>query len=151
MAGFVFQLEPVLRQRLVAEDHEQRELAKILRKRMILMDQLRGMQQTITDSKHDLGRSLVGRVDLSAVGRFAQYSGQVELRARQIVRELAGIEQQVQQQQAKLAEAVKARRALELLKDRRLTAWRQRQERLETAREDENASIRYALAQQGVA
>jgi len=122
MAGFAFRLESVLKQRQADEDIQQRELAKLLRKRMILLDQLRGMQQSITGSKHELGDGLRGKVDLSAVGEFARFNAQCERRARGIVQELAGLEKQVEQQRVRLTEAVKARRAIDLLNDRQRVA-----------------------------
>lgn len=138
----------------MTEDERQRELAKCLRQRMILMDQLRQMQQTIRDSKRSLGDTLVGRVDLGRVATFAHYSGQTAVRAQQIVQKLAAVEKQVDEARQRLLAAVKDRKALELLRDQRFEAWRQEQERREAADLDEMAIqgfVRAAAAESSAA
>jgi len=151
MAGFVFKLEPVLRQRKADEDEKQRELAKLLRKQMIYLDQLRGMQESITGSKHDLRESLRGAVDLSAVGDFARFNAQCEQRARSIVQQLAGLERQIETQRTQLLEAVKARKAIEMLRDRHYRAWQLQQARREEAALDEVGAQQFIKKMQEVA
>ena len=146
MAGFVFKLQAVLKQRQAIEDQKQRELAMVMRQRMILMDQLKREQQTITASKHALGQALVGRVDLSRVGDFARYSSQTTQRAMQIVNHLAGLESKVEQARKSLVEAMRNRKALDLLKEKHQRQWQQRQDRLEAAALDELAVQRHARA-----
>lgn len=137
MPRFIFTLEPVLDHRKRIEDQSQRELARHLRQQMILMDQLRQMQQTIRASKHDLADGLIGRVDMTRVSDFARYAGQTSIRAQQIVQRLAGLQQQIDAARQKLMEATRQRKALELLRDRRLAAWRQQEERRQTAELDD--------------
>ena len=144
MAGFRFRLETVLRQRRMVEDERQRELAKLLRQRMILHDQLRAMQQSIRGSKAALSDGLVGVVDMDRVANFARYSGQVAARPQGLVIRLAELEKQVKGAQERLLEAVRARRALELLRERQWQAWQQQEERREVARTDEMTVQRYA-------
>jgi flagellar protein FliJ len=139
MAQFRFQLETVLRHRRVVEDQRQRELAQGLRQRMILHDQLRLMQQTITQSKRDLGTGLTGKVNMDQVASFARYNSQVTQRAQAIVVRLVAVEKQIDAARLRLLEASKARKALELLRDRHMQLWQQEQERLETAILDELA------------
>ncbi|NJN51387.1 MAG: hypothetical protein HC809_05995, partial [Gammaproteobacteria bacterium] len=85
MPTFAFKLETILQQRRNSEDQRQRELAKLLRERMILLDQLRSIQSTITCSKGDLRQSLTGTVDLVQVSQFARFSAQATGRAHAIV------------------------------------------------------------------
>ena len=66
MSKFKFQFESVWVQRRAEEEKCQRHLAKVLRQRMILRDQLRQMQQTITQSKQDLTDGLTGNGRLGA-------------------------------------------------------------------------------------
>lgn len=146
MAGFVFKLQAVLRQRQAIEDQKQRELAMVMRQRMILMDQLKREQETIAASKHALGQALVGRVDLGRVGDFARYSSQTTQRAMQIVNHLAGLEPKVEQARKSLVEAMRNRKALDLLKEKHQRQWQQRQDRLEAAALDELAVQRHARA-----
>lgn len=144
MAKFVFQFEPLLRHRQAIEDQRQRELAQHLRSQMILQGQLRTMQQTIRDSKQQLGAGLVGRVDLSAISQFAGFSGHTTMRARQIVLRLAEIDKQIQVARQQLLDATRQRKALELLRDRQREIWRREQQRREDLELDEMANQRFA-------
>ncbi|HEX7010487.1 MAG TPA: flagellar FliJ family protein, partial [Phycisphaeraceae bacterium] len=129
MTAFHFQYQSVLEYRRLVEDQRQRELAKHLRVRMILHDQLRAMQQTIRDSKQQLGEALVGRVDLDRIAGFARYSGQAAQRAQQIVARLAQLEKLIETARQHLLEATKQRKALELLRDKHHQRWLQEQQR----------------------
>jgi flagellar FliJ protein len=146
MPRFHFRLQVLLDHRRRIEDECQRELAKSLRGRMILQDQLRQMRQTIVDAKRQLGQGLVGRVDLDAVGQFARYSGQSTQRAQQIVVKLAAGERQIAAARDRLLTATRNRKALELLEERQRRAWRQEQDRREAAALDELAVQGYARA-----
>lgn len=144
MAKFVFRFEALLRHRRHIEDERQRELAQQLRGRMILQDQLRSMQQTIRESKHQLGAALVGKVDLDSISQFARFSGHTTLRAQQIVRRLAEMEKHIETARANLLEATKRRKALELLRDKDLAAWKKEQARREAIELDEIGTQQYA-------
>ena len=144
MPLFQFNLEPVLFQRRTREEESQRELAKVMRQRMILLAQLRQMQQTITDSKQALGHSLVGKVDLNQTAQFARYSGQVSVRAHAFVAKLATLERQIQKAQQEFNQAVRARKVLERLRERRYQLWLAQEHRREAAELDELATQRYA-------
>lgn len=137
MARFKFKLETVLRHRRMLEDDAQRELAKVLRQRMIFGDQLRQMQQTIVDSRQELGSSLVGKVDLEQVSSFARFSIQARQRAQSIVVRLAGIEKQIEAARQKLLEATKKRKALELLEERQRKQWNAEADRKENVELDD--------------
>ena len=137
MAKFRFKLEAVLRHRQLVEDQRQRELAQFLRERMILHHELRHMQQTIHQSKRDLGAGLVGAVDMDSVAHFARFSGQTTQRAHQIVAKLAVLERQCDAARARLLEATKARKALDLLRQRHIDLWRRDEERREAIFLDE--------------
>src|SRR5690606_29926616 len=143
MAKFHFRYEAVLRQRLLMEDERQRDLAKVMRQRMIVQNQLRQMQDTIVESKRNLGDTLVGRVDLDRVSQFARYSAQTAIRAQQLVVEIARLEKQIETARERLAEAMRARKAMELLRDRQYARWKQEQDRREAAELDEMAVQAY--------
>jgi flagellar export protein FliJ len=146
MAGFRFSLEPVLRQRQLVEDRCQRELAMVLRQRMILQTQIGQVQRTIRDAKGDLAGDLVGLVDLDRVGRFAHYSGQMTWRVEQIHLRLAALEKQIDQARQNLLHATGARQALDLLRERHRQRWRRDQERREAAELDDLATGQFIRA-----
>jgi flagellar protein FliJ len=144
MAKFQFRFQTLLAHHRREEDQRQRELAQHLRRRMILHDQIRDMQDTIRDSKQSLADGLIGKVDLTRVGQFARYSGHAAQRARQIVLRLAGIEKQIDQARQVLLDATKQRKSLELLHEKHKAQWRYDQNRRETNELDELATTRYA-------
>jgi flagellar FliJ protein len=143
MPKFTFRYETLLRHRRTIEDRCQRELATRVRTRMILTDQLAGMQQDITRSKGDLGDALVGRVDLSRVGEFTRFNAQATVRGRQMVGRLAELEQQVESARQTLLQATRQRKALDVLRERDLAEWKREQARRETAELDEIAGQAY--------
>lgn len=144
MAEFQFKLDTVLKQRQMIEDQRQRELAKSLRQKMILLDQLRQMQSTITDSKRDLRDGLVGKVDMDRVAHFARYSGQTTARAHAIVAKLATIERQAEAHRQQLVQATQDRKAIERLREKQFRKWKLEQERREAAMLDEIGVGQYA-------
>src|SRR5699024_5168850 len=85
-----------------------------------------------------------GKVDLSAIGRVAQYGSQTELRGRQIAQQLAQRQQQIDEARRLLIHATRQRKALELLRDKHYQAWLAEQKRRETAELDEMTNQRYA-------
>lgn len=145
MAQFQFKLETVLEQRRAIEDKCQRELAKVLRQRMILLDQLRLMQSNIVQSKADLRDGLVGDVDMVRVAQFARYSGQTTVRAQAIVTRLATIERQAEMARQQLLESTQARKAIERLREKQYSKWKTEQDRREAALLDEMGVGQYAF------
>lgn len=143
MAKFVFKLEPVLKQRQMIEDQKQRELAKLIRHRMIFHNQLRSIQGELSDSKRQLSDGLVGNVDMTRVSQFARFSGQSQVRAHTIVRQLAGLETRITDAQKQLVEAMRQRKALDLLRDKQYQAWKRTQLRREASRLDDLATQSY--------
>ena len=139
MARFRFRFETVLQHRRTLEDACQRDLAKQLRQRMILQSQLRGMQQTIVESKQQLGGALVGRVDMPRIAQFARYSGQTTQRAYALVAQLATIEKRIDQARRRLVEATRGRKAIDILRRRHYQRWLSEQERRQTVELDDLA------------
>jgi flagellar export protein FliJ len=95
----------------------------------------------------------VGKVNLDLVANFTRYSGQATQRARQIVVKLAAMQNQVQASRQRLLDATRARRALELLRDRHFQQWKRQEQKRETRRLDELTSQRYArdrMAEAGI-
>jgi len=140
---FQFRYQTLLDRRREDEQQRQREVARCLRTRMILLDQLRGMQQTISTAKHEATAGLVGRVDVEAIRQIAAYSGQSTARGHAIVRKLASVEQEVTAARASLLDATRKRKALELLRDRERRAWQRGLDAREAAELDDLAAQRW--------
>ncbi len=140
MAKFEFRFQNVLRHRRNIEQQRQRELAKVLHTRQVGLNHLRDMQETIRDSKRQLGSGLVGKVNLEDISGFARYSAFVAERGRQIVSQLAELDKRINEARSRLIEATKDRRAMELLRDRHYAQWQEEQNRRENIEMDEIAT-----------
>lgn len=140
MATFTFKFEAVLRHRRLVEDERQRALAKLLRQQMIYQSNLRTMQGTISDDKHQMGGALVGQVDVNRIRQHAAHVAQVTGRAQQIAVKLLALHRQIEHARTQLQEATRQRKAIELLHDRHLSQWRQQMNKRETNELDEIAT-----------
>jgi hypothetical protein len=132
MAKFSIELEAVLRRRALAEDQCQRELAKLLRERMILHHQFRRPQEPSAQSRRQAGGGVVVRANMDWLARSAPLGGTATQPCSQrMALTLASLEQQIEASRARLGDAVRARHALELLRDRYVAMGWRRQEPLE--------------------
>jgi flagellar FliJ protein len=139
MARFRFKLEPLLRARKLAEQRKQRAVAECEAQRMALEDALRRQQQFIVSGKQDLRDQLVGALDVSSMRAHAGATIQLMRKAERMVLELAGVHRRLDAARAELIEATRSRRAVELLKERRLQEFNKSIERAEAAALDELA------------
>lgn len=144
MAKFVFQFEALLTTRRNTEEQRQRELGEVMRKRTDMLTELSTIQSTIRQSKTELSDALTGRVDMTRVGQFARYSASSSARAMAVVSKLAQVEREVEAARQRLLQSVKERKAIELLKKRRLEEFKQQAERVEAEALDEMAVQRHA-------
>lgn len=149
MAKFVFKLKPVLDQRQRDEDDRQRELAQLLRQRMILQQQLRELQGSIRSDKATMTDSLTGSVDVSRLREHARHAGHVTQRAQQLAVSMLGLERRVEAARADLLEATKRRKAIELLRDKQKKRFDNEQRRREAADLDEIATAAHVRRMRG--
>jgi len=139
MAKFRFKLDPLLRARRIEEREKQRAVAEVERERRELEDRLRNMQQQITAGKHDLRGRLTGLIDPGALRQQARNSLNLSRSAQRIVLELAGVHRRLDAAREELVEAMRRRRAVELLRDKRYEQWLAEQEKADVAMIDELA------------
>ncbi len=143
MPRFVFRLQPLLEARKLAEEAAQRRVAEIQRERLQLEETLRRHQQGITHGKQDWREKLLGRIDLAALRLGANASLHLQRKAQQVVLTLAGVHSRLETARARLIEATKRRRAIELLRDRRFEEFKAALAKAETAALDELAVNRF--------
>jgi flagellar export protein FliJ len=142
MPRFRFQLQPVLEQRRRAEERCQLVVADLERQRLEIERAIRGFQDGIVRERLELRRVLgagAGAVPLRDARMQAAAGASLDMRARQEVLRLAGLCKRLEAARSELLAAAAARKAVELLRDRRLEAWRHEQSRLEAAAVDELA------------
>jgi len=115
-----------------------------MRERLILQTQLRELQRSISSDKRTMSDGLVGRVDVTRIRQHGTHAMQVERRAQQLAVRLLAVERQIEQARQRLADAMRQRRAIELLRDKRFAAWKREHDRREAAELDEMAIQGYA-------
>lgn len=146
MPKFRFQFESLLEVRRRAEQERQRVVAELERERRAIEDELRGCQRSIVQSKSGLRDALGGAgpavIDLSAVRMQTGATFHLTHRAQQVAVRLAGAHQRLERARAALLEATVARKAVELLKERRFEEWRRDLNRRELAAVDELTTMR---------
>jgi len=137
---FRFRLEPVLRLREREEAARRRDVAELEHKRLALEERIRACQERIRGSKAAVRAGLAGPLDLGALRGEAAGSIGAMRQAQVLVRELAAVHGNLETARAALREASKARRAVELLRERRLESWQRDVARSEQRDLDEIAS-----------
>jgi flagellar export protein FliJ len=150
MAGkFRFRLQVVLEQRERFERERQVVVARLERERMEVEGKLREYQRGIAESGAEMRSRLSGGVPGGAVAiqdvrLQAGASLHLATRARLAALELAGVYQRLERERRELLKAATARRAVELLRDRRLTEWKTERGRVEGLAVDEAATQGFA-------
>jgi len=141
MAGFSFELEHLLEQRRREEGERQREVAELERERVRIEGEIQAAQRSLRSAREDLSSALRGAesasgrrlVDTQTIRRQSTASLRSAVGLQEAGLRLSGTHQRLDQARGRLAKATAARKAVELLKDRRYREWRRRQRRREEA------------------
>lgn len=139
MARFRFALQRVLDLRLKEEEARRLVFAKIEGHRRTLEDSLRDRQREISAGRDEWRGNLVGAIDPAELRHHAGASIGLMRKAQRTVLELAGLEKSLARAKADMVEAARKRRALELLRERRLATFNAEQGRREREQLDEFA------------
>lgn len=152
MARFRFRLQPVLRQRELAERDERLAVAEIERERLALEDRLRAAQRAIEEEQRAL-TAIVGAQGVNPAHARAQAASILRARAQadRVARELAIVYRRLERARGELAQAAMRRRSMELLRDRQREAFRRDESRKEDGAIDELAVMRAARSGGGEA
>jgi flagellar protein FliJ len=140
VARFRFNLERVLEQRQHAEQMCQRTVAELEIERL-------GLENTIRECQERLAREQSGQRDALVGGHLLEVrhqvaaSGAIRQEAQRAVIELAGLHRRLERARHDLLEAMRDRKAIELLRERRYHEWRMQQEKRDVAAMDEIAVV----------
>ena len=141
MARFSFRMQTLLDLRKREEDSLRVEHAEIVRARNSIENLLREHQRKITEQKSGMRDRLVGVVDTDALRLHAHAALGLMREAQTAAVELAGLARREERARGFLVAAQSRRRAVELLRERRLAEWRRKQERREVAELDDLVSV----------
>ena len=138
---FIFRLQAVLEQRERDEEQAKRALGVVERERMALEQFLKELQASIGQSRRELREELApdrgGGVRVTNVRLQAGASLHLAARARQGALELAGVYKRLEAARAALLRAKAARKAVQLLRDRRFAEWKLENRRSEDREADD--------------
>lgn len=150
MAKFRFRLQPVLRQRELAERDEQLKVAQIEQQRLGLEDRLRACQQRIEGEQGELGEIISGGAIDPAEAR-AQGAAVLAAKAeaQRLAVELAGVYKRLEAARGLLAKAAMRRRSMELLRDNHKENWKREINKAEDLAVDELAVLRASQRSEG--
>lgn len=153
MPRFVFELQPVLTQRSAIERQKRLALAALESERGAMEAAIRGFHEEAVLARVEWSRQLLpagerGPADLRGARMQAGASLRLLGKAQHAVLKLAGIHKRMEHARAELLEASKRKRAVELLRERRLEEWKLEQRRLEAAAIDEFNVVRFGRTEE---
>ncbi|MEM1166932.1 MAG: flagellar export protein FliJ [Planctomycetota bacterium] len=138
MAAFRFKLQPVLEQREREERARRIELAAIEGERGEAEAIIRGAQVAIEAFREEWRATATrGVLRPGDIGRQASASIAQHVKAQQAAIRLAGIMERLDEARGRLAQASARRRAVELLRQRRLAEWEREQAHREASAVDD--------------
>lgn len=146
---FVFGLQSLLEQRRRIEQEHQRRVAVLETDRLRLEERLREIQGQVSAAKGEL-RGRLGDSGTRVVVRDVRFQAGATLallvQAQSAALELAGVLKRLEAARGELLRATTARKAVQLLKDRRYAQWRAEVEKREAQANDEIGTAGYVRA-----
>jgi flagellar export protein FliJ len=140
MAQFRFKLDAVLRHRTAIEREKQRLYALALAAFKELEDQLKALNQTMQTSNDDIRQNrLVGRLDIGFITAHRRFLLGMQRKAMDLVAAMNKAQQEIDRTRMALAEAAKARKVLEKLRETQKSRWQEEVSRKEMIAADEVA------------
>jgi flagellar FliJ protein len=140
MAQFRFKLEAVLKHRTAIEREKQRLYALALAAFKELEDQLKALNQTMQTANDDIRQNrLVGRLDVAFITAHRRFLLGMQRKAMELVAAMNKAQQEVDRTRQAMAEAAKARKVLEKLRETQKQRWQEEVSRKEMIAADEVA------------
>lgn len=140
-----FRFETLLKLRKNAENLEQREMAEIQNHLYARQNELQDLNSAGTKNKEELQTRLQQAVPGRTLALYDRYLQSVSLRSGQQERIILETGGKVEAKRSELIEAMKKRRALEILKDRDILKKKRKILKDEIALMDEIASTRWQM------
>jgi flagellar protein FliJ len=147
MPRFRFELQAVLDHRQRQEREHQRIVADLERQRVALESTIRACQNGLSEERGHM-RALLAAADVRGARQQIAAASRLTAQAQRAVLELAGLHKRIEAARAVLLEATKRRKAVELLKERRLEEWSRAMNKKEADAIDEIAVMRAARGEQ---
>jgi len=146
VARFRFTLQALLEARKREERDRQVEVAAIESERLRLEDAIRSRHAAARAGREDLRAALApgGPRSMAGVRLQAGASLKLEAQTQALAIELAGVLKRLEGARERLLEAARARKAVELLREKRFHEWKREQDRREANEQDDLVTGRAA-------
>jgi len=145
---FVFRYETLLKIRRQREDHHKRIVAERVRQIVAARGRLASLHHQIADEQDAIRTGqLPGRVDIQQIVRHRHWLGHLHRNVLDTEGSIRVLEGRLAQERAALAEAVKQRKILDKLRERRLERHMLDEQRQETNAADDLTTVRYVYGQ----
>jgi len=143
---FTFRFETMLKIRQQREDEQKRVVANRLRQIGRVRERMASLNRQITEEMRAVRDGQEGgAIDIQQVMRHRHWLGHLHKGVLEAEARKRFLEARLAQERVVLLEAVKQRRILEKLKERRLQRHRVKEEKRETREADEMATIRHTF------
>jgi flagellar FliJ protein len=140
MAQFRFKLEAVLKHRTAIEREKQRLYALALAAFKELEDQLKALNATMQTANDDIRQNrLVGTLDIGFITAHRRFLLGMQRKAMELIAAMNKAQQEVDRTRQAMAEAAKARKVLEKLRETQKQRWQEEVSRKEMIAADEVA------------
>lgn len=141
MAQYRFKLHAVLKHRTHIEQMRQREVAVAMAQVTRLQDELRRMNQELTDASESVRKNnMTGRLDLTFLAAHRRYLAAMQRKGMALVQRIAYAQKIADEARTRLSDAARDKKIIEKLKERGLQRWQQEQAAKEMAMMDEVAN-----------
>ncbi len=148
MPTFVFKLGGVLNLRIRTEQQAQRAFAERQTEVNRVTDELRQLNTDLQDAADELRtHHLLGSVNVSYLAAHRRFTADVARRGSDLMTKIAMAERSAREAQARLAEAAKQRKILEILRDKHYARWRADEIRRDVAQSDDASGRWYDMVQ----
>jgi len=146
VARFTFRLQALLEARARDERERQIEVGAVEAQRRGLEDAIRSRHAAARAGREDLRVALApgGPRSMAGVRLQAGASIRLEAQTQALAIELAGTLKRLEEARERLLEASRARKAVELLREKRFEEWKREQDRREASEQDDLVSGRAA-------
>jgi flagellar export protein FliJ len=145
-----FKLEPVLRLRQHREESRKRDLAVAVAAEMERKEGVRRLARMRDEQKQTLRQvQQAGVLDMETVIQERQYVGLLDREIGLGLGVVAGAERETAVRRGRMVEAMKDRKALEVLKERSRVVERRREAAVDAAALDEMAAVQFERKRQG--
>lgn len=146
---FIFRYETLLKVRRQREDHHKRIVAERVRQIVAARERLSALREQIAEEEAAIrAGQKPGTVDMQQIVRHRHWLGHLHRNVLETEAAIRALEERLARERAVLAEAVKQRKILDKLRERRLERHLQEEQRRDMNATDDLTTVRYVYGRE---